>query len=79
MSRWRIRTVLVYLVVFSVPAYALFWDRISATWRLGLPCLLAAVLLVFGWYDLRKDLDENDPLKKEIEKERRETNRGGEE
>jgi hypothetical protein len=72
MKRWRIRYFLVFLAVASVAPLLLLWDRIPVFWRWGLPCVLLVTLLLFGWFDLIKPFEEDDPAHRELLEDQKE-------
>ena len=78
MKRWRIRRWLVWMLVLGAGVWFLFSDKMSKGFRFGIPIGLAAVVMIFGWYDLFKEYEADDPGAKDFEselKQRREQNR----
>jgi hypothetical protein len=73
MKRWHIRKGLMFLLVASAALYILAFDRMSGLCKCLVPVIVCSVLYVFGWYDLKTPLEPDDPARKELEEDGRDS------
>ena len=72
MRRWRIRRLVIWGLVFMALLWLIVWHKLPLVVRWGVPAVVGVFLAIFGWYDIARGLEMDDPARAEFEKEMRE-------
>jgi hypothetical protein len=74
MRRWHIRRLVIWGLVFTALIWLVFWRKLPLMVRWGVPGAVGVFLFIFGWYDIARGLEKDDPARAEFEKEMKELN-----